>query len=87
MHVTELHHIVYVGLMPLGIERVAQKNQQIDLILFDLCANLLHAAKMAGQMLVDIEIGDLFDQSARRARCIELMAAQDSAVSDAEILH
>jgi hypothetical protein len=87
MHVTELYNVVYIGLMPLGSERVAQKDQKIDLVLLDLRADLLHSAKMTGQMLMDIEIGDLFDQPARSARCIKLMAAQYAAVCDAEVLH
>ena len=36
VHIAEFDNIVYIRLMPLGIERIAQKYEQIDLILLDL---------------------------------------------------
>ena len=65
VHITELDNIVYIRLMPLGIERIAQKYEQIYLILLDLCSDLLHAAEMTCEMFVDIEVCDLLDQSSR----------------------
>ena len=46
MHIAEFDNIVYIRLMPLGIERIAQKYEQIDLILLDLRPDLLHTAEM-----------------------------------------
>ena len=44
VHITALDNMVYIRLMPLGIERIAQKDELIYLILLDLCPDLLHAA-------------------------------------------
>ena len=43
MHVTETDNTVYIRLMGLRCQRIAQKDHQIDLIVFDLCAKLLCA--------------------------------------------
>ena len=87
VHITEPDYIIDIRLMPLGIERVAKEDQQIDLILLNLGADLLHTAQMSGQMLVNVEVRHFLDQSSGRARRIELMAAQDTTVSNTEVLH
>ena len=73
--------------MSLGIERIAQENKQVDLVLFDLRADLLHSAEMPGQMLVDRKAGDLFDEPSGCACGIEFVPAQDPPIRNSEILH
>ena len=87
MHITEFDYVVDIRLVSLGIERIAQEYEQIDLILFDLRADLLHAAEMSRQMLVNIEVRHLFNKSSGGTGRVEFVAAQDPPVCNTEVLH
>ena len=73
--------------MGLRRQRVPQKDDKINLIILNLRPHLLLAAKMSGQIFMDIEIGYLLDQTACRRRGKYLMLAQYSPVGDTKILH
>ena len=64
MHITQAHYIAYIRLMGLGCQWIPQKDHQIDLVVFDLCTNLLLTAQMTRQIFVNVKVGDLFDQPA-----------------------
>ena len=44
VHIAEPYNDVYIRLVPLGRERISQKDNQIDLVVFNLCSDLLHTA-------------------------------------------
>ena len=87
MRITQADDISHIRFMRFGCQRVPQEDNQINLILLDLCADLLLPAQMSGQVLMNIQIGYFFNQTACCAGRIKCVAAQDSAVGDAEILH
>ena len=49
-----MYHIIYIRLMSLRLYRVTQKNHKVDLIVFDLCSELLLTAQVACQEFMDI---------------------------------
>ena len=73
--------------MRLRRQRIAQENQQIDLIVFDLCAELLGTSQMTRQIFMEGQIRNLLNQAACRSCRIEFMLAQDAAICDTEVLH
>ena len=87
MCVAEPDDDIDIGLMPFCSQRIPQKDDQVDLIVLDLGPDLLHAAQMSGQHLMDLEIGDLFNQSSCRTGRAYLVLCQDPSVCDAKILH
>ena len=62
MHITQAHYIAYIRLMGLGCQWIPQKDHQIDLVVFDLCTDLLFSSQMSSKIFVYIQVGDLFDQ-------------------------
>ena len=72
--------------MQLWCQRIAQKDNKVDLIAFDLCTDLLVSPEMTGQIFVDIQICNLFNQASCRSCCIKIVFAEYTPVCDAEIL-
>ena len=79
MNITEADNIINIWLMRLRRQRIAQENQQIDLIVFDLCAELLGTSQMTRQIFMEGQIRNLLNQAACRSCRIEFMLAQDAA--------
>lgn len=44
MGITDAHNRIDIRLMGLRSQGIAQKNHKVDLIVFDLCSELLYAA-------------------------------------------
>ena len=87
MNITEADNIINIWLMRLRRQRIAQENQQIDLIVFDLCAELLGTSQVPRQIFMEGQIRNLLNQAACRSCRIEFMLAQDAAICDTEVLH
>ena len=68
-------------------QRVTKENDKIDLIVFDLCADLLHASQMSCQQLMNGKIGNFFNQSACSTRRADFIFCKNPSIGDAEILH
>ena len=79
MNITEADNIINIWLMRLRRQRIAQENQQIDLIVFDLCAELLGTSQVPRQIFMEGQIRNLLNQAACRSCRIEFMLAQDAA--------
>ena len=73
MNITEADNIINIWLMRLRRQRIAQENQQIDLIVFDLCAELLGTSQMTRQIFMEGQIRNLLNQAACRSCRIEFM--------------
>ena len=73
--------------MGLQVFRVAEKQDQVDLVVGDAGADLLAAALVGGQAEVDGQTGGAADQLPRRLGRGQLVLGQDAAVSDAELHH
>ena len=67
--------------------RIVQKDDHIDTALFDLRTDLLNTAEMAGMILLYLDRRGFLDQSPRRCCSTDVIFCQDTAISDAEILH
>ena len=73
MNITEADNIINIWLMRLRRQRIAQENQQIDLIVFDLCAELLGTSQMTRQIFMEGQIRNLLNQAACRSCRIEFI--------------
>ena len=54
MRITDAKNTVNIRLMRLWCQRIAQKNDKIDVIVLDLRAKLLCTAEMPGEIFVNI---------------------------------
>ncbi len=73
MDIAHSHYIIDIRLMGLGGKRIPKENDQIDLIVLDLRADLLGATKMTCQIFMDREIRHLFDEPTCSTCGIELI--------------
>ena len=87
MHVTKSHNNVDIRFMALGREGITQENNQIDLVVFNLGADLLHPSEMACQKLMDREVGHLFNQPACCTGGADIIFGEYPPVCNAEVLH
>ena len=87
MHIAQLADVAYVRFMRLGTERISQENNEIDLIVLYLSAYLLLSTQVTCEIFVYIQISDFLYESAGRTRSIEIVLAEYTPVSYAEILH
>ena len=75
MRITQPHHIIHVRLMLFRIQRIAQKNHKVYLIVLNLRSNLLLAPQMSRQALVYVQIRYLLYQSSRGTCGIQIILA------------
>ena len=55
--------------------------------MFNLCTELLGTSQMSSQILMNIEIGHLLNQSSGCSGCIKFILRKNPSICDAEILH
>ena len=53
MHITQTDYIIDIRFMHLWCQRIAQKDNKVDLIVFDLCTDLLFSPEMTGQIFME----------------------------------
>ena len=87
VYVTESQKIHIVGFMRLGVQRIAEEQQQIYFIAGDPCADLLTAALTSSKVSCNIETRCLCDLFNRRNRCSQLMTLQYTAVCNSKLKH
>ena len=73
--------------MRFRLQRVAKKNHEIQVIVLNLCAELLLTTQVSGEILVNREVGDLFNEASRCPGCKQRVLRKYSSVSDTKVLH
>ena len=87
VHIAESEEIHVVCLGGLGVEGIAEKQEHINLVAGNSCGNLLSAALRAAEERADFKTGGFGNNLAGCAGGANVVAAENTAVCDAELNH
>ena len=87
VHVAQAKQVCVIRLIRLGIERIAEKQQQVDLIIGNARGDLLVAAQSAAEKCLDFKPRCVRDELAGGTGSAQGVSGKGAAVGNAELNH
>ena len=87
VYVAQAEQVRVVRLIRLGVERITEKQEEVDLIIGNACRDLLISSLGAAEEFLDFKACRICDEFTGSSGCAECMSGKGSAIGNAELNH